>query len=173
MSNCYFISDLHFGHESVAKIRGFPDVYCHDENLIAQWNLTIGKRDTVYILGDISMHDINQYKKLGQLLGNKILVAGNHDKGKGWIREVSKYVSEIHGVKHYSSAIYGRMFLTHIPIHPLEFEYHKQIKFNIHGHIHKGYEINDSRYINVCAEIIDYKPKTLDELIGSKLKLVA
>ena len=50
-----FISDSHFGHENMAKKRGFPDSYCHDENFIFQWNNIIHKHDTTWILGDITM----------------------------------------------------------------------------------------------------------------------
>ena len=150
----------------MALNRGFPDTYCHDENLITQWNLRVDKKDKVYILGDLSMHDPEQYKQLAKLEGRKVLIAGNHDSGKGWLREVSKYVDELYGVTRYSSKIHGGILLSHIPIHPLEFKYNfNKIKYNIHGHIHAAYEIDDPRYINVSAEVIDYVPRSLDELI--------
>jgi calcineurin-like phosphoesterase family protein len=52
--------------------------------------------------------------------------------------------------------------LTHCPIHPSQLEY--RYKYNIHGHVHEN-SINDPRYINVSAEVIDYTPKTLEELL--------
>ena len=166
MSKCYFISDLHLNHKWMAQHRKFQDEFYHDEHIIDSWNSRVTKRDKVYILGDLSMHDPSQYKQLDRLLGRKILIAGNHDSGKGWLREVSKYVDEIYGVTRYSSKTYGGILLSHMPIHPLEFKYNfNKIKYNIHGHIHAAYEIDDPRYINVSAEVIDYMPRSLEELI--------
>ena len=175
MSHTYFIADPHFGHENMAKLRGFPDSNCHDQNFIAQWNAYIGKRDLVYILGDITRSDPKYLHLLGELEGRKVVILGNHDTGKGYMSELLKYVDWVGGFIHYSSKVYGRIWLSHAPIHPLEFnEFHQHpVKYNIHGHIHDAYKMRDSRYINVSAEVINYIPRTLDELIDLKqLKLI-
>lgn len=36
--NIYITSDLHLGHEKVAKLRGFDSVQAHDELVINRWN---------------------------------------------------------------------------------------------------------------------------------------
>lgn len=167
MSKVYFYSDLHFGHRFIAELRKFQDEFYHDEYIIDMWNRTVNKNDTVYILGDLSMHDENQYKKLERLLGNKKVIGGNHDGGKGWIRAVLPYVTEIAGVKKYSQKGFPAVILSHMPIHPIEFDYNfNKFFYNIHGHIHNAYKIDDPRYINVSAEAIDYIPKTLEELLN-------
>lgn len=164
----YFISDLHFGHYNMAIKRGFPDVYCHDENIIAQWNAVVNKHDTVFILGDITMEKA-QYEILDRLLGYKKVILGNHDK----IQHTAKmleYVNSAGGVHFIRSKQFGRVILTHIPVHPMELDICKAkgvVVHNIHGHIHDGYIIPDKRYINVSAEIIN-KPKTLEELLNYK-----
>lgn len=165
-----FVADLHFGHENlITKLRGFKDKFHHDENIIAQWNLTCHKKDVIYILGDITMEK-NDYGILGRLNGIKHVILGNHDK-LNCHHELSKYVNGIGGMHHYrSKEFHGHKFiLTHCPIHPMEFN-HSEAKgmkvFNIHGHIHEAYKIPDDRYINVSAEVIDYKPKTLKELLN-------
>jgi calcineurin-like phosphoesterase family protein len=38
---------------------------------------------------------------------------------------------------------------------------------NIHGHVHEN-TLDDKRYINVSAEVIDYRPKTLRELLNTQ-----
>ena len=40
---------------------------------------------------------------------------------------------------------YGNIWLTHEPVHPMELEF--RVGYNIHGHIHNGYVIEDKRYI--------------------------
>ena len=52
--------------------------------------------------------------------------------------------------------------LTHCPIHSSQLDY--RYSYNIHGHVHSN-SIDDARYINVSAEVIDYTPKTLEQLL--------
>lgn len=170
-----FISDPHFGHENMAKRRGFPDAYHHDENIVAQWNTVVSKKDTTIILGDITMEK-RDYSILDRLLGYKRVILGNHDMGNH-AETLLKYVNSIHGIMKIRHKEYGNIFLTHCPIHPSEFDY--RINYNIHGHTHENlvmetYHDNttlstrkrpDKRYINVCMEQVNYKPKTLEELL--------
>lgn len=155
-----FCSDPHFGHLNMAKKRGFPDIYCHDENIIAQWNLIVNKGDTTWILGDITMEK-RDYEILRRLNGFKRVVLGNHDIGNH-SRTLLEYVNSVHGMVKIRSKKHGNIFLTHCPIHPVELNY--RVKYNIHGHVHEN-TLDDKRYINVCMENINYKPKTLEELI--------
>ncbi len=164
MSQVRFISDLHFGHKAVAQLRGFHDEFYHDENIVAQWNMIVHKKDLTYILGDVTMEK-DDYSILDRLLGRKIVVLGNHDN-KNHVRSLLNYVENVAGMLKYSSKQHGRFWVTHCPVHPNELnpDFHRFIKGNIHGHIHNGYKIDDHRYINVCAETIDYKPMTMDEI---------
>ena len=166
MSNVRFIADLHFGHTSMAIKRGFSTVEEHDEYIIKQWNSVVHKRDTTYILGDITMETSKPYHLLARLNGVKHVVLGNHDMPKD-VEELSKYVVKISGMIKYKG-----MFLTHCPIHPMELDH--RVNKNIHGHIHEnrvmiwnqsGFEfVSDNRYIGVSCEQINFTPKTLEEL---------
>jgi calcineurin-like phosphoesterase family protein len=161
-----FISDPHIRHENMAIKRGFPDSYHHDENFTMQWNLIVHKRDVTYILGDLTMEK-NNYSFLDRLNGTIHIVGGNHDK-IGHSKYILEYVNGFAGMVKYRSKQYGKFWLTHCPIHPMELDIDKAkgfTSYNIHGHIHDAYKIPDKRYINVSAEVIDYKPKTLKELI--------
>ena len=153
--NVFFISDLHLGHKWMAHHRGFQDEFYHDEHIIEKWNKVVGKRDMVYILGDITMNTSKYYHQLGRLKGKKRVVLGNHDNIKD-VNELLKYVEYVGGAIEYKGCI-----LTHIPIHSSEID---RFRRNIHGHIHENV-IEHPKYINVSAEAINYTPKKLDELI--------
>lgn len=137
-----FTSDPHFGHNNMAKRRGFPD-------------------SKTWILGDITMEK-NNYTILNKLNGYKRVILGNHDKGNG-VKHMLDYVNTIHGMVKLRDEQFGNIWLTHCPVYPAELDF--RVNYNIHGHIHDGYIIDDERYINICMEVQDYTPKTLQELI--------
>lgn len=166
MSRIFLCSDPHFYHESLIKHRGFNSVDEYHEMYIKNWNEKISKRDTVYILGDITMEK-NQYDILGELNGVKHIILGNHDvKNRSHLEELMKYCNKILGSTKITYNDIG-ISLTHIPIHPIEFSY--RIALNIHGHLH-DVEIDDERYINICPEKIGYAPILLEDLLSNKLK---
>lgn len=79
----FFTSDLHFGHARIIEYcnRPFKTVDHMNHEMINRWNATVAPEDTVYILGDLAMGDLD--KSLGlvaQLQGTKLLVPGNHDR---------------------------------------------------------------------------------------------
>ncbi len=155
MSNVRFISDPHFGHKYVATKRGFKDVFTHDQHIIEKWNSVVHKKDVTYILGDITMEK-DDYWILDQLNGLKKVILGNHDM-RQHVPSLLKYVNSVAGMEKYKR----RYLLTHAPIHPCEM---KRFDYNIHGHVHEN-TVPDKKYINVSAEVIDYTPKLLKELI--------
>lgn len=152
-----FISDLHFNHESMARKRGFLDASQMNELIIRQWNsIVTNKKDITYILGDITMEKKAGYELLDKLNGVKHVVLGNHDRHQD-VQELLKYVHSVSGMINYKKKI----ILTHAPIHPCELNY--RFTHNVHGHVHEN-TLDDLRYINVSAEVINYKPQTLEEL---------
>lgn len=80
MSNVWFTSDLHIGHEKVSAIRGFRSPRDHDAWLAEIWDSTVKTGDTVYILGDISINGgQHALDWIDARAGNKHLISGNHD----------------------------------------------------------------------------------------------
>jgi len=153
----FFISDLHFNHESMARKRGFLDANQMNEVIIRQWNSVVkSNKDVVYILGDITMEKKSGYELLDKLNGLKHVVLGNHDRYQD-VAELLEYVHSVSGMISYKK----KVILTHCPIHPRELDY--RFTYNVHGHIHDDV-IDDSRYINVSCEVINYQPKTLEQL---------
>lgn len=150
MSKVFVISDLHLGHESMAVKRGFSSSKEHDQFIIDKWNSTVNKRDTVWILGDISMEKPEPYKKLVLMNGVKNVVLGNHD-----LPQHVEYL-KIYGLVNKISGFLKKsgFALTHCPIHESEID---RFKANIHGHVHEK-SLSDTRYINVSCEAVDYTP---------------
>lgn len=160
MSQIRYYSDPHFGHLNMALRRGFKTVEEHDEHLVSEWNKIVGKKDVTWILGDITMEKSN-YEILDRLNGIKKVILGNHDEPQH-IPKLLTFVNKVCAVRYVKSKEFGNIIFSHIPIHPQELEYRYNI--NIHGHVHEN-TLPDKRYINVSAEVIDYKPKLLSELL--------
>lgn len=157
----FLFSDPHFYHENEAKRRGFSCADEMNELIVKNWNNTVDKKDCVFLLGDITM-EIKNYKILSELNGTINVILGNHDQ-RGHVRNMLKYVSSVAGMIIYKKVA----ILTHCPVHPSNISYGS--KFNIHGHIHDKRILKhptlasylgepDPRYVNVCAEMINYTP---------------
>lgn len=165
MSRVFLISDLHFGHESMAKMRGFSSAEQHDEHIIEAWNRVVHKNDKVWILGDITMEDPSHYPLLSKLKGAKHVIMGNHDLARH-SKQLMLYVDSIAAMTRYK-----KCWLTHCPVHPRELEF--KVERNIHGHLHEyvvkegfGFDEKiDKRYINVSCERVNYTPQLFDDLI--------
>ena len=173
MSTVRMLGCLHLGHKNLATWRGFKDEDEHDEHLIKQWNSVVNKRDLTYILGDVTMESTKAYYKLDLLNGRKVVVLGNHDRWQH-VPELLKYVDGVAGAVDYK----GYM-LTHVPIHIDEIHFYRA---NLHAHIHHEnkledhisltsykdqdsiYKSTEGKYWNCDAGLLDFKPRTLDEL---------
>lgn len=156
MGKVYIISDLHLGHENLAKHRGFDSAEQQDSFIIERWNSYITTHDVIYILGDIAMENRKNYHKLDKMNGIKKVVGGNHDLPKH-LNTLLKHVNWFSGMFVYRKGI----IMTHAPIHPSQLD--KRYKLNIHGHVHVN-SIDDYRYRNVSAEVLDYAPMLLEDI---------
>ncbi len=155
MSRVFVFSDPHFEHENMAIKRGFKNAEEQDKLIIDNWNKVVNKKDTVWILGDITMEKVSGYEKLKELKGIINVVLGNHDKPQH-SKVLAQYVNKI-----CSCVKLNDCLLTHIPIHESEIN---RFKYNIHGHVHDK-SLPDERYINVCAENINFTPILLNDLV--------
>lgn len=157
-SQQFIISDLHLFHTNMATYRGFETVEDHDNTIINNWNSVVNKKDTVFVLGDLTMEKATCYHLLSRLNGNIHVILGNHDMRN----HVPKLLEHVKTVS--SCFKYKNILFSHIPIHPFELD---RYRFNIHGHVHAK-TLKDKRYINVSCEAVDYKPVALTELIKSR-----
>jgi len=141
----WLYSDPHFGDEELAA--GVID-RPSDEEQVAMINSKVGRKDTLIILGDVG--DIEYAKKLR---GYKVLICGNHDAGASTYKEVFDEVYE-------GPLFVGeRLLLSH---EPLDFP----CALNIHGHNHVR-QVGDGRHLNVCADLINYTPVNMNQLMKS------
>jgi len=79
----YFTSDLHFGHQNIISYcsRPFSSVDEMNDDLVRRWNATVSDEDTIYVLGDVAMGQLeHSLSWVNKLAGTKLLVPGNHDK---------------------------------------------------------------------------------------------
>lgn len=179
ISTVRFIGCLHLGHNNIAIHRGWNNAEEQDAHLIQEWNKVVNKKDTTYIVGDVTMEKALDYYKLDQLNGRKIVVGGNHDRHQD-IKQLLMYVDGVAGAVDYKGFI-----ITHVPIHPNEVQFYRG---NIHAHIHHVNKleeviVNNSyldagskpeptlhKYFNVDAHLIGYAPLSIDDLNGKKYK---
>lgn len=158
-------------HISKEEWNKYEDEICrryidaHDEALINRWNSVVGKRDLVYILGDLSFRNGRETNEiLKRLNGDKVLVSGNHDNiwmdkycDLSLFKEVVDY-KEFDYMKHH-------FVLSHYPIQ----SYNKANKGGIHlfGHIHSNelqYPIHNAW--NVGVDVNNYRPVPIEQYIG-------
>ena len=156
MAEIFFIADLHLGHTSVLKFGRdrFSSIKEHDEYIVNTLNKTLGKRDVLWILGDVAFNQ-QGLKSLERIRGIKHLVFGNHDR---YLRTHHlKIFNKINGAVSFKHDY----LLTHIPVHQSCIR--PRYKFNIHGHIHSD-KILGKEYINVGIECIGYTPLNFEEI---------
>lgn len=158
----YLISDLHFDHTNIIRFcnRPFPATSDMNRAMVANWTKTVGCRDRVFFLGDMTY---GEYRRpidywLQKLTGNIMFIRGNHDKD---IITKARVIPTNYGIRYK-----GREFLlAHNPYRPDGFD-----GWIIHGDMHNRdlnlYPlVNQKRQtINVSADLVDYTPISLDYL---------
>lgn len=156
LSHCYFASDLHLGHEYMAKIRGFENHSHFFEVLKQNWNEAIPHEHIpVYILGDVVMRK-EAFPLLNELNGAKRFVLGNHDLWPNTPREYGKTYPMVVSPGE-------ELVLTHFPVHEMYFMFGQADWCNLHGHLH-GWTIDNPRYLNLCLEHTNYRPIDYNEV---------
>lgn len=177
----YFTSDLHFNHQNVIDYckRPFKSKEEMNEELIKRWNSCVSLKDTVYVLGDLTL---SSYKEVGPLIkrlnGNKILIKGNHD-------HFSNAQYESLGFTVYEELklkLFGKTFrLSHYPYakpwYKRLFAYKSELRFMdkrppkikgewlLHGHSHVKYKISDNEdRIHVGVDAWDFYPVSIKEI---------
>jgi calcineurin-like phosphoesterase family protein len=166
MTNYFFISDTHFGHQAacqflrsdgITKMRPFETSEEMDETIIDRWNKVVKPNDRVYVLGDVAMKR-KDIQTIGRCSGRKVLIRGNHDIFN--MADYTPYFDDIRGVHVMPTR---DAILSHIPLHP---DSVTRFKTNIHGHLHDNI-IEDPRYFNVCVEHTGYAPISYEEIKDS------
>ncbi len=183
----FYISDLHIGHANAIMFdnRPFADVEEMNNTIIENWNSRVKNTDTVYILGDFIWGKESEWHLfLKRLVGNKILIRGNHDPRQfsdttknmfqeitnlKEIKDMGKHIIMCHypmpffraGFSNSSYMLYGHVHQTK------EYEYIKELRKAVMANS-TGYGTPSGNFINVGAMMpyINYIPRTLEEIIA-------
>lgn len=138
MNNIFFSSDYHFFHKNIllhhSDTRKGETVEEMNEHIIQAHNNTVTRRDTIYMLGDISFGNADATEGvLRRLNGNKILVYGNHDQIIRKKPDLQKYFN--HCVDYKEIRIDGKKIcMMHFPIEQWNSRGNGAI--HLHGHSH-------------------------------------
>ena len=150
----YLISDPHFGHKNIIKYenRPFESAEEMDEVMIENWNKTVSKKDTVICLGDFSFHSQETTAVILKMLnGRKELILGNHDRARSvsWWQKTG-----FDQVYKYPICIEEFYWLSHEPMYM-----NKNMPYcNLHGHIHSQKMADETQFVNLSVEHINYTP---------------
>jgi calcineurin-like phosphoesterase family protein len=136
----------------------------HDEWIIKEvFNKYIGRKDTVYILGDLSQAKrVDAEKFIDRLNGNKFLILGNHDKN---IQNSTRF-SQIIQIKDFTFSRPGiniHIALCHYPMHSWNRKPHGS--WHLYGHVHGRYKNPGlSLDVGIDNSEINWRPINLYEL---------
>lgn len=179
LQKIHFTADQHHGHDNIVKFCDRPvSPEEHDNWLINEtWNKYIGKKDRVYILGDLSIAKRKKAENfIAKLNGQKYLILGNHDKN---INNSNHFV-QISQIKDFTYSNFGlniHIVLCHYPMMSWSRSIHGS--WHLYGHVHgrikhpglamdvgiDNKDFDGYRPLNLyeICEFMSIKQKTLDE----------
>ena len=173
----FYISDTHFGHYNIIKHcnRPFASAEEMDKAIIENWNKVVTEKDVVYILGDVAFSKgTNPANYLQQLKGRKIIILGNHDYDIANNRK--KYANLVYKICNYleiSEMVNNKpckIVMSHYPM--AEWNGFFRGAIHLYGHVHNNkenpsYQImkNLQNAYNVGADILDFTPRKLEEIV--------
>lgn len=167
MTDIWFTSDLHIGHENINKYcyRPFATSQEMDEYMLERWNSCVKPGDTIYVLGD--MHHGKGSGKVADLWlsranGRKHIVWGNHDHRDG-IRGRFVSAKDYAVLRKNETSAPWDMVLFHFPIE--SWERRNKGAVHLHGHTHNQSR-KIARRIDVGVDAWDYRPVHLDQIVG-------
>lgn len=138
----YFTADPHFGHEDIFEFmkRPFSSVDEMDAHLLDQINSTVGRNDTLFILGDIFWRNgpIREHRRYASRLRQAIacrhiqVVRGNHDHYQTLL-DVFGYAPESLFLKNFGD-MREPVFMSHFP--HIYWEASHWNSYHLYGHMH-------------------------------------
>lgn len=163
----YYISDLHFFHESLlTKMdkRGFASCEEMHSYMVARWNRKVRQQDEVVILGDVSMERGKRTSDLlEQLNGRLYLIKGNHDT---YLKDRRFDISRFEWVKDYEELRDNKrkIILSHYPVFCYNGQYRRDregnpVTYMLYGHVHNTADellVND--FINRTRQMFHKNP---------------
>ena len=161
----FFTSDLHFNAQRTIDIskRPFKSLEELNRTLINNWNNTVNKDDTVYILGDFGNLSYAKY-----LNGRKVFIKGNYERNHYTNEELEQYFDVVYPMDvmylpvMYNEKMYD-IYLTHEPLNLMNRPMTEDT-IGLFGHIHKLCMIK--KYgINVGTDLHYFTPIDMDTVL--------
>ena len=170
----WFTSDLHFGHNKdfIVQARGFETVEEMNAEIVKRWNERVLPDDDVYILGDLTLGDIEEgIRLISKLNGYIHIVKGNHDTNTKIERykELPNVISIDYALEFKYKKAY--FWLSHYPTITANYDDDKpwaKHLINLFGHTHQEQPFyNNNLYMyNVGMDAHNCIPITIDEIIA-------
>jgi calcineurin-like phosphoesterase family protein len=174
MSNIWFTSDLHFGHdrEFIWGPRGFKSVYEMNETIIENWRNTVKYDDDIYVLGDLMLGNEDNIKLIKTLKGNIHIVRGNH-----CTNERMKLYAQCWNVVEITEGQFFKykgqnFYLSHYPCLTSNYNTDKPLKarvINLCGHTHttdKFLDMDKGLIYHVELDAHNNKPVLIDNILN-------
>lgn len=163
MSNIWFSSDLHLGHDAIAIYcnRPFMNAREMDDTIIDNFVRLIKKGDTLYIIGDFAFDVQSGEDFLNNFSGVDIhLILGNHDhKMPDWMKRRFKSFSYIKEITIEEQSI----TLCHFPM--VSWNKSHFGAWMLHGHHHADISKQTiGKIMNVAVDVNDFNPVSFDQV---------
>lgn len=175
----WFTSDLHFGHDKVARFRGFDSTPAHDQMIYRNWKKAIRPGDRVYVLGDLAMRRDFDYALfwLRHMPGEKHLISGNHDPvhpmHSGYLKHLPRFLDVFASVQPFGTIRHNRrkIMLSHFPyeadrdaIRYKQYRLRNEGAYLLHGHLHSEKKRTSPLEIHVGLDAWNMKPVPMSSI---------
>lgn len=189
MAETWLTSDLHLGHDFVARLRGFDDHQDHDTTIARNWDRRVQPGDQVWVLGDVAMNGwAARLNWFTQRPGTKHLVLGNHDRAHPLHRSAHAHLRtylEVFETVQVAAQLRHRgrsLLLSHFPYggegetrtehedRYTQWRLRDEGGVLLHGHVHDTVRVRrsaaDSTMVHVGLDAWGLAPVTLTEAVG-------
>jgi calcineurin-like phosphoesterase family protein len=170
----FFTSDPHLGHDKdfVVQARGFETVEEMNAEIIRRWNERVYPDDDVYVLGDLTLGDVEEgIRLIAKLNGYLHIMRGNHDTDK----KVERYLElpNVVSIQYADVLKYGKavFWMGHYPTITANYDDDKPWAKHVvclfgHTHQEQPFYNNNPYMYNVGMDAHNCTPITIDEIIA-------
>ena len=182
MSKRFATSDQHFFHARINELskRPFDSLEEMHRTLIERWNATVGKNDTVFVLGDFAIDSKWEagLEILSTLNGTKHLIAGNHDRCSATRRDFAKYQAAYLADGFASVSEFARVrvngqnvMMSHFPYEGDHLHSDRYVQNRLRdlgtpllcGHVHEQWATSGHQF-NVGVDVHNFTPVSFDTI---------
>lgn len=174
----YFSADHHAGHENIIKYcnRPYANAYEMDEDLIKKWNDTVGPKDTVYYLGDLTLGGDNVAGQfIARLFGHIKFLSYPWHHDRRWVGKRDYFSRNGEQVEFLPpmevvfpaelgyADIEMPITLCHYPLATWERSHHGAL--HLHGHTHGRHNEPDNSFdVGVDSKISHGSPVSIEKI---------